>query len=149
MTILCTAEKDMATSVAPSDIATFLTNAAWAIRSTYHTVLKASPDAAIFGRDMSFDIHYQLTGTRQETTGNAKLILTCNMKTIHAQIMITKWVEKYLYGKMVSSTKQKAGMTVNHGQSRQFIQMAQSDTKKYFSTLICCGWAHGCTLTLI
>ena len=36
--------------------ATFLTNAAWAIRSTYHTVLKASPGAAIFGRDMLFDI---------------------------------------------------------------------------------------------
>ena len=52
MTMLRTAEIDMANSVAPSDIATFLTNAAWAIRSTYHTVLKDSPGAAIFGRDM-------------------------------------------------------------------------------------------------
>ena len=58
MTMLRTAEIDMATSVAPSDIATFLTNAAWAICSTYHTVLKASPGAAIFGRDMLFDIPY-------------------------------------------------------------------------------------------
>ncbi len=33
---------------------------------------------------------------------------------------------KVLVRKTVSSTKQKAGMTVNHGQSRQFIQMAQS-----------------------
>ncbi len=56
--MLRTAEIDMATSVAPSDIATFLTNAAWAIRSTYHTVLKASPGAAIFGRDMLFGILY-------------------------------------------------------------------------------------------
>jgi hypothetical protein len=40
--------------------------------------------------------------------------------------MITKLVVKYLYEKMVPSTKQKASMTVNHGQSRQFIQMAQS-----------------------
>ena len=48
----------MAPSVAPSDIATFLTNAAWAICSTYHTVLKASPGAAIFGRDMLFNIPY-------------------------------------------------------------------------------------------
>jgi hypothetical protein len=31
-----------------------------------------------------------------------------------------------LYRKMVSSAKQKAGMTVNHRQSRLFIQMAQS-----------------------
>ncbi len=59
MTMLCTAEIDMANSVAPSDIATFLTNAAWAIRSTYHAVLKASPGAAIFGRDMLFNIPYK------------------------------------------------------------------------------------------
>ena len=57
-TMLRTAEIDMAESVAPSDIDTFLTNASWAIRSTYHTVLKASPGAAIFGRDMLFDIPY-------------------------------------------------------------------------------------------
>ena len=58
MMMLHTAEIDMATSVAPSDIATLLTYAAWAIRSTYHMVLKASPGAAIFGRDMLFDIPY-------------------------------------------------------------------------------------------
>ena len=58
MTMLRTAELDMADSVATSDIDTFLTNASWAIRSTYHTVLKASPGAAIFGRDMLFDIPY-------------------------------------------------------------------------------------------
>ena len=33
-----------------------MADAAWAVRSTYHTVLKASPGAAIFGRDMLFDI---------------------------------------------------------------------------------------------
>jgi hypothetical protein len=48
----------MANSVAPSDIDAFLTNAAWAIRSTYHTVLKALPGAAIFGRDMLFNIPF-------------------------------------------------------------------------------------------
>jgi hypothetical protein len=58
MTMLCTAEIDTANSVAPSDITTFLTNVAWAIRSTYHTVLKASPGTAKFGRDMLFDIPY-------------------------------------------------------------------------------------------
>ncbi len=56
ITMLHNAKIDMANSVAPSDIATFQTNAAWAIRSTYHTVLKASPGAAIFGRDMLFEI---------------------------------------------------------------------------------------------
>ena len=58
MTMLRTADLDMADSVATSDIDAFLTNASWAIRSTYHTVLKASPGAAIFGRDMLFDIPY-------------------------------------------------------------------------------------------
>ena len=58
MTMLRTAELDMADTVAPSDISDFLMDAAWAVRSTYHTVLKASPGAAIFGRDMLFDIPF-------------------------------------------------------------------------------------------
>jgi hypothetical protein len=56
--MLCTAELDMANSVTPNDIDVFLDNTAWAIHSTYHTVLKASPDAAIFGRNMLFDISF-------------------------------------------------------------------------------------------
>jgi hypothetical protein len=54
--MLCTFELDMAETITPDDIDVFLDNAAWAICSTYHTVLKASPGAAIFGRDMLFDI---------------------------------------------------------------------------------------------
>ncbi len=48
----------MADSVTPNDVDVFLDNAAWAIRSTHHTVLKVSPGAAIFGRDMLFDIPF-------------------------------------------------------------------------------------------
>jgi len=44
-----TSELDMADLVYPADIVTFIDNAVWAIHSTYHTVLKASPGAAIFG----------------------------------------------------------------------------------------------------
>jgi hypothetical protein len=47
--MLRTAELDMADSVTPNDVDVFLDNAAWAIRFTYHTVLKPSPGAAIFG----------------------------------------------------------------------------------------------------
>ncbi len=47
--MLHTAELDMADSVTPDDVDVFLDKAAWAIHSTYHTVLKASPGAAIFG----------------------------------------------------------------------------------------------------
>ncbi len=54
--MLRTAELDMADSVTPNDADVFLDNAAWAIRFTYHTILKASPGAAIFGCDMLFDI---------------------------------------------------------------------------------------------
>ncbi len=49
MNMLRTAEIDMADLVKPSDINVFLSDAAWAICSTHHTVLKASPGAAIFG----------------------------------------------------------------------------------------------------
>jgi len=45
-----TSELDMADSVHPDDIDTFIDNAAWAICSTYHAVLKASPGAAIWTR---------------------------------------------------------------------------------------------------
>ena len=48
----------MAETVVTSNISDFLTDAAWAVCSTYHTVLKASPGAAIFGRDMLFDIPF-------------------------------------------------------------------------------------------
>ncbi len=63
----------MAESVEPADIDTFIDNAAWAIRSTYHTVLKASPGAAIFGRDMLFDVPFiadwkQIGENRQRKT---------------------------------------------------------------------------------
>ncbi len=54
--MLLTAEIDMAESVTSDDIDVFLDNAAWAICSIYHTVLKASPGAAIFGQDMLFNI---------------------------------------------------------------------------------------------
>ena len=58
MGMLHTADIFMSDTVSESDIADFLTNVAWAIRSTYHTVLKASPGAVIFGRDMLFDIPF-------------------------------------------------------------------------------------------
>jgi hypothetical protein len=48
----------MADSVTPNDVDVFLDNTAWAICSTYPTVLKASPGAAIFGGDMLFDIPF-------------------------------------------------------------------------------------------
>jgi hypothetical protein len=83
--MLHTAELDMADSVTPDDVDVFLYNAAWTIRSTYHTVLKASPGAAIFGQDMLFNIpfvadwhkigdQWQLLTNRGNQRENAKRI---------------------------------------------------------------------------
>jgi hypothetical protein len=58
MAMLHTAELDMANSVNESGIADFLTNTAWAVHSTYHTVLKTLSGMAIFGRKMLFDIPF-------------------------------------------------------------------------------------------
>jgi hypothetical protein len=54
--MLRTSKLDMAKTITPDDVNVFLNNVAWVICSTYHTVLKASPGAAIFGHDMLFDI---------------------------------------------------------------------------------------------
>jgi hypothetical protein len=54
--MLRTSELNMAKTVKPSNIDIFLSDAAWAVCSTYHTMLKAFPGAAIFGQDMLFDI---------------------------------------------------------------------------------------------
>jgi hypothetical protein len=56
--MLCTAKLDMVKLVNASDINIFLADAPWAICSIHHTVLKASPGAAIFGQDMLFDIPF-------------------------------------------------------------------------------------------
>jgi len=79
-----TSELDMADSVEPADIDTFIDNAAWAIRSTYHTVLKASPGVAIFGRDMLFDISFvadwkQIRDYRQNQTDHSNNIRSRTM----------------------------------------------------------------------
>jgi hypothetical protein len=56
--MLQTSELNMAEMVKARDIDVFLSDATWAVCSTYHTVLKASPCAAIFGQDMLFDIPF-------------------------------------------------------------------------------------------
>jgi hypothetical protein len=68
--MLCTAELDMSDSVTPNDVDVFLDNAAWAIRSTYHTVLKASPGAAILDETCSLTFRSWLTGKILEKEGN-------------------------------------------------------------------------------
>jgi hypothetical protein len=56
--MLHTSKLDMARTEKASDTDVFLSDAAWAVCSTYHTVLKASQGAAIFGREMLFDVPF-------------------------------------------------------------------------------------------
>jgi len=49
---------DGSDDLSPETVDDFIVNAAWAIRSTHHTVLQATPGAAVFGRDMLFDIPF-------------------------------------------------------------------------------------------
>jgi hypothetical protein len=56
--MLRTSKFNMAETAKASDINVFLSDTAWAICSTYHTVLKAWPGGAIFGQDMLFDIPF-------------------------------------------------------------------------------------------
>ena len=108
----------MADTVSKSDRADFLTNAAWAVHSTYHAVLKTSPGAAIFERDMLFDVPYLAVWTkigdyRQKQTDN-----TQNGRTLPLLTGIINCK------KMVSSARLKADMKVILGPPWQFKQMA-------------------------
>ncbi len=74
--MLRTSELDMTELVKTSDIDVFLSDAAWAVCSTYHTVLKASPGAAIFGQNRLFDIPFiadwqKIREFRQRLTGRS------------------------------------------------------------------------------
>ncbi len=109
-------ELDMAESVKASDIDVFPSDVTWAIPSTYHTVLKASPGAAIFGQYMNFDIPFiadwkKIGEHRQQLTD----LIIPPMKTKAGLIMIIKLVRKYLYGMMVSSAKQNPGISKTPG----------------------------------
>ena len=67
-----TAGIDSQDTCTPLMVDELLTNIAWAVRSTYHTVLKTTPGAAIFGRDMLFDLPYladwNQIGTRRQNS---------------------------------------------------------------------------------
>ncbi|MCP4744856.1 MAG: transposase family protein, partial [Desulfobacteraceae bacterium] len=56
--MLRTSELDMAKTINDEMVDNFIVNAAWAVRSTHHSVLKSSPGAAIFGRDVLFGLPY-------------------------------------------------------------------------------------------
>jgi hypothetical protein len=66
------------------------------------------------------------TGIELETTDNAKLTSTWNVKIAHSHDWDYKIGDQVLLKKMVSSANQKFGMNVILGLSHQFIQMGKS-----------------------
>jgi hypothetical protein len=80
----------MTDSVTPNDSNVFLDNTAWAICSTYHTVLKASPGAAIFGQDMLFDIPFIANWNKIGDYRQCQIDLSTERKNKNASTMITK-----------------------------------------------------------
>ena len=90
-----TSELDMAESIDPADIGTFIDNAACAIHSTFHTVLEASPGAVILGLDMLLNIPFvadwkQIGDYKQSQTSQWQTRKQINMST-----SIIKFVTKY------------------------------------------------------
>ncbi len=112
---MCTSEIVMAESVDSADIDTFINNAAWAICSTYHMVLKASPGTGILGQDMLFDIPFiadwrQIGDYRQQQTYCSNKHE--NSKRVNFNYKVgNKVLKKYL----VSSKKQSPYGKNNHG----------------------------------
>jgi hypothetical protein len=119
--MLCTAEIDMADSVTPNEVNAFLDNVAWAICSTYHRVLKASPGEAIFGQDMLFDIPF--------VADWHKIGEHTQSLTNHGNQCKNAWCIDYDYKgrdrilviKKVFSAKQSPATAKSHGLSQQFI----------------------------
>jgi hypothetical protein len=80
----------MAKSVTPNDVDVFLDNTAWAIHSTYHTVLKTSPGTEILGRDMLFDIPSVADWNNIGDYRQRQTDLTQHTRTACKLIMITR-----------------------------------------------------------
>eukprot|EP00804_Cyclotella_cryptica_P003936 CCRYP_016104-RA/>CCRYP_016104-RA protein AED:0.46 eAED:0.86 QI:0/-1/0/1/-1/0/1/0/75 len=73
---------------------------------------------------MLFDVPYITDWSKIGNTDKSKQITVQDRKMPPAKTGTTNPATKYCCEKMVSSTKQKAGMKVILGPSRQFIRMA-------------------------
>ncbi len=124
--MLHTAGIDMAKSVTPNYVNVSSDNAAWAIWSTYHNILKASPGAAIFGWDMLFDIPFlanwhKIGEYRQSLTDRSNQ----RKNTWHIDYEY-KVGDKVLVMKEGILHKSESKYGTCHGLSQQFIQMELS-----------------------
>ena len=82
MQSLNTRALDMSPTVDGKMVGDFLVNATRAIRSTYHIVLKSTPGAPIFGRDVLFDIPYVADWVKLDIVDKSRWNAPMNMRTI-------------------------------------------------------------------
>jgi hypothetical protein len=129
--MLRTSKLNMAETVKASDIDVFLSDAAWAVCSTYHTVLKASPGVAIFEQDKLFDIPFiadwqkigehrqQLTdlNNARENKGRIDYDYNVGQKVLLRKEGILRNAESRWHKKpwLVTSVHTNGTITVQHG----------------------------------
>ena len=115
----------MAELVKASDINVFLSDTTWAICSTYHTALKASPGTAILGQDMLFDIPF-IADWQKIGEHRQQLTDLNNAHENEGRIDYDYEVgQKVLLQKVSSATLSPGGIR-SLGSLRQSIQMEQS-----------------------
>eukprot|EP00804_Cyclotella_cryptica_P000594 CCRYP_009980-RA/>CCRYP_009980-RA protein AED:0.70 eAED:0.70 QI:0/-1/0/1/-1/1/1/0/176 len=126
MMMLRTADLELVDMVNESDIADFLTSVTWAVCSTYHTVLKTSPVASIFGQEMLFDVPFiadwsKIGEQRQKQTD--KNTGQENDTNVDWDYQLR---DKVLLDKDGIFRKTESGYESDPRPSRQFIQMTPS-----------------------
>jgi hypothetical protein len=125
--MLRTAKLDMAKLVNASDIDIFLADAAWTICSTRHTVLKASPGAAIFGQNMLFGIlfipDWKKIGEHRQRQADLNTARK-NKGRIDYDYKIGQ--EIFVWNEGITPQKHNPCGRKTHGQLQQSIQMEQS-----------------------
>jgi hypothetical protein len=124
--MLQTSELNMAKTITPDDVNVFLHNAAWSIHSTYHTVLKASPGAAIFECDMLFDILFIANWNKIGDFRQRQTYLNTAHKNSKQVDYDYKVADKVLLTQEGILDKAESPHSKSHGLSRQFIQMELS-----------------------
>ena len=131
MDMLRTTYLDMSDTNNAEMIYDFLVNAAWTLRSTYHTVLKSTPGAAVFGRDMLFDIPYiadwTAIGQRRQASVD-KNTARENARRRH-KVMIRKGghireaEDKYLGPFIVTQVHTNGNIRIQHGTMSEHVNI--------------------------
>jgi hypothetical protein len=113
-------------TITPDDVDVFLDNTAWAVRSTYHTILKAFPGVGIFGCDMLFEIPFIADWNKIGDYRQCQTNLSTARKNSKQVNYDYKVGYKFLLKQEGILCKAETHTAKSHGLSQQFIQMELS-----------------------